>query len=188
MKGKTIRIFLTDGTATGILTAEIMNWTGKVLVAPRADLGLLGKREEARRTGVYFLVGPDPEQAGKDRLYIGEGDNVIHRLSHHAKDEAKDFWSKAVLVISKDANLTKAHVRYLESRLIRTAQSVGRASLTNGTAPPLPSLPESDQADMEYFLDQVQMVLPVLGFPYLQSKPRVTTPSQEKNGGTHIAA
>lgn len=175
MKGKTIRIFLTDGTSTGILTAEIMNWTGKVLVASRADLGLLGKREEAKRTGVYLLVGPDPEESGKDRLYIGEGDNVIHRLSHHARDENKDFWSKAVLIISKDSNLTKAHVRYLESRLIKTAQLAGRANLTNGTAPPQPNLPESDQADMEYFIDQIQMVLPVLGFSYLQSKPRLET-------------
>jgi len=29
VKGRTIRIYLVDGVPTGILTAEIINWTGK---------------------------------------------------------------------------------------------------------------------------------------------------------------
>ena len=57
--GKTIRIFLADGEPTGILRAEISNWTGKVLVAPCFRRGQLSKREEVRRTGVYLLVGPE---------------------------------------------------------------------------------------------------------------------------------
>jgi hypothetical protein len=61
MTGKTIRIFLADGEPTGILLAEISNRTGKVLVAPRSQLDQLSKREEVRRTGVYLLVGPDPD-------------------------------------------------------------------------------------------------------------------------------
>lgn len=52
MKGKTIRIYLVDGEPTGILTAEIINWTGKVLVAPRSQLADLAKRPEVKRTGV----------------------------------------------------------------------------------------------------------------------------------------
>ncbi len=171
MKGRTIRIYLVDGVPTGILTAEIINWTGKVIVAPRSQLAELAKREEARRTGVYCLVGPDPDNPRKDRVYVGEGDNVLSRLTSHDNDETKDFWTRAAFVISKDQNLTKAHGRYLESRLIEMAQQAGRANLANSTAPALPSLPEPDVADMEYFLDQVQMVFPVLGFGFLQPKP-----------------
>ncbi len=37
-KGRTIRIFLADGSPNGVLTAEIMNWIGKAVVAPRARL------------------------------------------------------------------------------------------------------------------------------------------------------
>jgi len=171
VKGRTIRIYLVDGVPTGILTAEIINWTGKVIVAPRSQLAELAKRDEAKRTGVYCLIGPDPENPGKDRVYVGEGDNVLTRLSSHDNDETKDFWTRAAFVISKDQNLTKAHGRYLESRLIEMAQQAGRATVANGTAPTPPPLPEPDVADMEYFLDQVQMIFPVLSFGFLQPKP-----------------
>ncbi len=77
MTGKTVRIFLADGESTGILLAEISNWTGKVLVAPRSRRGQLSKREEVRRTGVCLLVGPDPDDLLWALAYIGEGDNVL---------------------------------------------------------------------------------------------------------------
>lgn len=171
MKGRQIRIYLVDGIPTGVLTAEIVNWTGKVIVAPRSQLAALAKREEVKRTGIYCLVGPDPDSPGKECVYVGEGDSVWTRLLNHDKDESKDFWNRVVFVISKDQNLTKSHGRYLESRVIQMAQMAGRATVVNGTAPPLPPLPEPDVADMEYFLEQVQMVFPVLSFGFLQPKP-----------------
>jgi hypothetical protein len=174
MLGRTIRLYLVDGTPTGPLTAEIINWTGKVLVAPRSQLADTAGREEMGKTGVYFLVGPDPEKPGRDRLYIGEADSVKSRLAHHGRDQAKDFWERTIIVVSKDENLTKAHARYLESRLIELAAQAGRAVLANGTAPPRPPLPEADIADMEYFRSQVEMVLPVLGFNFLQSAPTLS--------------
>jgi hypothetical protein len=170
MNGKTIRIFLVDGEPSGILVAEISNWTGKVLVAPRAQLEQLSKREEVRRTGVYLLVGPDPDDATKTLVYIGEGDNVLKRLLIHNRRDAKDFWERTVVVVSKDENLTKSHVRYLESRLISLARQARRADLTNDTAPEPATLPEPDIADMEFFIEQVQMVLPVLGFDFTQPR------------------
>ena len=173
MKGKTIRIYLADGTPSGILTAEIINWTGKVVVAPRAKLAELAERSEVKRTGVYCLVGPDPDNPSKDRVYVGEGDSVLTRLTTHDKDETKDFWIRTVVVMSKDENLTKSHGRYLESRLIDMAHNAGRATLANGTAPSLPLLPEPDIADMEFFLEQMRMILPVLAFNFLQPKPTV---------------
>jgi len=151
-KGKTIRLFLVDGVASGILTAEIMNWTGKVLVVPRTQLAGLAGRPEAKRTGIYCLIGPDPQKQSEDRVYIGEGDNVLNRLAAHDRDESKDFWNRAVVVTSKDENLTKSHGRFLESRLIQIARVEGRAQVDNSTSPPLPSLPEPDVADMEQFI------------------------------------
>jgi hypothetical protein len=168
MSGRTIRIYLADGVPSGILTAEIINWTGKLIVCPRAQLDQLASRTEARRTGVYLLLGPDPENAGRDLVYVGEGDSVLTRLLRHNNDEDMDFWTQCVLIISKDENLTKAHVRHLESLLIDLTARANRARLHNGTSPPPPPLPESDVADMAYFLSQVQVVLPVLGFSFTQ--------------------
>ena len=76
MAGTTIRIFLDDGEPTGLLLAEISNWTGKVLVAPRSQLDQLSKREEVRPTGVHLLVGLDPDDPSRALACIGEGDNV----------------------------------------------------------------------------------------------------------------
>ena len=185
MLGKTIRVYLTNGKPTGILTAEIINWTGSVLVSPRAQLSELAKREEVRRTGIYCLVGPDPDNPLRDIVYIGEGDNVLKRLVKHDKDESKEFWTRCVVVISKDQNITKSHGRYVESRLITMVQRAGRAKLNNGTAPPLPQLPESDVADMEYFIEQLEIVFPVLGFNFLQPKPVLTTEGTVSNDDAH---
>lgn len=171
VQGRSVRLYLVEGSPTGILTAEIMNWTGHVLVAPRSRLGDALQRDEASRTGVYFLVGDDPDQPTKSRVYIGEGDSVVDRIKSHAKDGSKDFWTRACLVTSKDMNLTKAHVRYLENRFIALTKQADRANVANGNEPSPKSLPESDIADMEFFISQVQVVLPVVGFDFL--RPRV---------------
>jgi len=165
-------MFLVDGTPSGLITAEIMNWTGHVLVMPRSRLGEALKREEATKTGVYFLIGEDPEDPSQPMLYIGEGDNVRKRIKAHAEDENKEFWTRACLVTSKDRNLTKAHVRYLEGRLIEVAKQADRARLTNSTNPDVGHLlPESDMSDMEHFVSQIKIIFPVIGIDFLRSKP-----------------
>ncbi len=161
MSGKQIKLFLVDGTPGGLTTAEITNWTGHVLAGSRSDLADLLKRDEAQRTGAYILLGEDEAAVGNTRCYVGEADIVAERLRYHQRE--KDFWDRVVVITSKDANLTKAHGRYLESRLIELATRAGRVTLENGTAPALPALPEVDASDMDYFVSQLQIVLPVLG-------------------------
>ncbi|PQZ99391.1 endonuclease [Arthrobacter sp. MYb224] len=184
--GKSVRLFLADGTPGGLLTAEIMNWTGHVVAAPRSDLGALLKRPEANRTGIYILLGDDPDSMGGTIAYIGEGDDVSKRLYQHSRSEeqgGKDFWDRAILLTSKDANLTKAHARYLESRFISLAQKANRTRLINGTAPaPLP-LPESDISDMEYFIAQAKIALPVLGVNLFRNTTMVTESKDASSGG-----
>ena len=170
--GRTIRLFLADGSPTGVLTAEIMNWTGHVLTAPRSRIVEVLQRPEVTRTGIYFLVGSDPENPGQSIVYIGESDNVAGRLKQHNADENKSFWESTCIVTNKDANLTKAHVRYLESRLIQLTKSAARSKLQNGTAPDYGYLPESDKSDMEYFIEQLQTLLPVLGMDFLRVTPQ----------------
>lgn len=168
VSGKQIRVYLVDGAPGGLLTAEIMNWTGHVVAAPRSDVASLLTRDEVRRTGVYLLLGDDPNSlspSGK-AVYVGEGDDIAVRLRQHARPEeagGKDFWDRVVVLTSKDANVTKAHARYLEARLISAATGAKRATVVNSTAPPPIHLPEADISDMEYYLSQVHIVLPVLG-------------------------
>lgn len=171
--GKSVRLFLAEGTPGGLLTAEIMNWTGHVVAAPRSDLAALLKRPEATRTGIYLLLGDDPDSLGGQMAYIGEGDDVSKRLYQHARSEdqnGKDFWDRAIVLTSKDTNLTKAHARYLESRFLTLALKAGRSRLTNGTMPPPIVLPEADVSDMEYFIEQAKIVLPVLGVNIFRSQ------------------
>ncbi|MCK2168135.1 GIY-YIG nuclease family protein [Thalassospira xiamenensis] len=185
-KGRSIRLFLVDGAPGGIITAEIMNWTGHVLFGPRSRLADIIKREEATRTGVYFLTGSDPLGGSKPKVYIGETDNVAKRLAQHNKDESKDFWESVCIVTSKDQNLTKGHARYLESQLITIARDAGRSHLENSTAPDFSILPEADISDMDYFVEQVRTVLPVLGLEFLKEKTSITTGHSVKDSGQMI--
>lgn len=176
-RGRTLKVFLVDGSPTGLLTAEIMNWTGHVITGPRSRLPELIQRPEAQRTAVYFLVGPDQGIGVRTQVYIGETDDAARRLAQHNKPEdkgGKDFWERVCVVTSKDANLTKGHIKYLESRLISLAKQADRSELLNGTDPEYAGLPEADRSDMEFFLEQIQTLLPVLGLDFLRLRPRVT--------------
>ena len=163
--GKTIRIYLADGSPTGIKHAELVNWTGQALVCPRGRVGELLQWAESQRPGVYILLGED-ESGTKSMAYIGEAENVLLRLQAHIK--GKDFWDEVVFFTSKDQNLTKAHVRYLEARMVELASTAGRVTLGNSTAPQQPSLPRSDRDAMEEFLEPARVLLGALGFPILQ--------------------
>lgn len=167
-RGRTLKLYLVDGSPSGVITAELGISSVRAAVASRTALPDLIRREEASRTGIYLLVGPDPDLPGRQLVYVGEGDQVRTRLAAHDADEAKDFFTRAVLIVSKDENLTKAHGRYLESRVIAAIRGAGRAKLVNGTEPPFKGLPEPEIADMERVLDEIEVLLPVLGFDILR--------------------
>jgi Domain of unknown function (DUF4357) len=170
--GRTVRVFLVEGEPSGIITAEIMNWSGHALNAPRSKLADVLQRPEANRTGVYFLVGDIVEIGGRRKVYIGESDNVGKRINQHSRSDDKEFFERFCFFTSKDSNLTKGHVRYLENRLTEFVRESGRADCENNIEPAMGILPESDIADMEFFLSQTQIVLPVLGYDFLKAPIR----------------
>lgn len=178
--GKSIRLFLVDGTPTGVITAEIDNWTGHMISAPRTKLASLLMREECKKTGIYFLVGDNPDDPFSPYVYIGESDLIARRLKSH--NDQKDFWENACFITSKDQNLTKSHARYLEKRLIDIAKKEGRCTLENGTEGyNNMTLPEADIAYMENFLEQITILLPVLGYDFLAKKRRDSMPQESQN-------
>ena len=156
-KGRSLELFFIDGKPDAMLTAEVFNWTGHVLMTPRTQISEALKRKEARHTGIYLLFG---ERNGSPLLYIGEGEDISDRIRNH--DSRKDWWNIAILITSSANNLNKAHVKYLESRLIEEARAVGKIALENGTVPGRPGLSEAAQANMEAFIEYVLMVLPAL--------------------------
>ena len=119
-------------------------------------------RSESTNSGVYFLTGNDPE-TGNPALYIGEAESIRDRVKNHLE---KDFWNQIVFFISKDENLTKAHIRYCEGRLIEIAKTAGRAIIKNSQGSGS-KLPESDREEMEVFLEKMQQLLPPLGVELL---------------------
>ena len=167
-RGRTLKLYLVDGSSSGVITAELGISSVRAVVASRTALPDLLRRDEATRTGIYLLVGPDPDLPERQLAYVGEGDQVRTRLAAHDADDAKDFFTRVVLIVSKDENLTKAHGRYLESRIIAAIGAAGRATLVNGTEPAFKGLPEPEIADMERVLDEIEVLLPVLGFDVLR--------------------
>lgn len=176
--GRSVRLYLADGTATGILTAEIVNWTGHTLAGPRTRLEDALKREELRRTGVYLIYG-ESYASDLPSVYVGEGDEIATRIRAHSKDDDKDYWDRFVAITSKDMNLTKAHVKYLEGRIIRLLNEAKKCLVKNKTEPTFDRLPEADISDMETFLEELQLVLPVIGIDFLRKpKAPISTKSQ----------
>jgi len=176
MTSATIKLFLPHGDAKGLRTAEISNWTGKAIAAPRTELDSLLARDELDKAGVYVLTGSDP-MTNAPHAYIGEAEVIRERLKQH---RGKEFWVSAIVFVSKDENLTKAHVRYLESRLLAEATQVGRFTLEQNQAGGA-KLPESDREDMEVFLSRIRQLLPVLGSDLLT--PIAQLPSKPQAGG-----
>lgn len=159
-KGFSVRIFIPSGNPDGLRIIEKSNWTGQGLVFPRELYAEIRQRNEINRTGVYVLWGP--QKSGQLlKIYIGEGDSVLSRLNQHATQ--KDFWTHAVIFTSKDQNLNKTHVQYIEARLVQLAAEAKRAELDHGNVPQPPNLSEADKADAETFLDNILLCLPILG-------------------------
>jgi hypothetical protein len=106
---------------------------------------------------------------------------VAARLRIHLRSGDKDFFTRLAVVVSSDDNLTKAHVRFIESKLIRLARQAGVASLSNGTDPDFQRLPEADRADMDFFVEQLTLVLPIVGFDLFRRSVHTTASEGASN-------
>ena len=187
--GKSVRIFLPDAAVTGMRHAEILNRTGQAIACPRSRLEELKNWPEASKPGVYFLFEARLGDS-KPSAYIGESENVAERLLQH--DRKKEFWNEAVIFSSKDDNLSKAHIKYLESRLESLATLADRYKIENENSPTLSTLPRAEREAMEELLEDIRLVLGTLGYPVLEPLiPKLTptsptptpTPTPAATGG-----
>ncbi len=180
-KGRSLELYFIDGKPDGMLTAEVFNWTGHVLMTPRTRIKDALGRGEAGYTGVYILLG---ETEDGPLAYIGEAEDLGVRLRGHVS--GKDWWEVAVMITSTANNLHKAHVKYLESRLVELALTTKRMPLENGNAPTRSSLSEAATANMEEFLDTLMMVLPAIQVDMFVNKVQTEKTSKETVRATDL--
>lgn len=155
-----IHIFVADGMPDGLRIVTKSNWIGQALVCPRSRYPMAKSRAEFKHSGIYLLVGRSA-QDDQPLLYIGEAETVRTRLDSHYAN--KDFWTQAIIFTTTGNSLNKAEVQFLEARLVELATEYKRCSLDNGNTPQRPSLSESEEAEVEGYLDELRSLLPVLG-------------------------
>ena len=173
--GKTIKIFLIDGDPNGRMSCELSNWSGKAYKIPRIKIKECSDREDLNSTGVYLLFGKDDE--GRDQVYIGEAESILKRLNQQLT--SKDFWNETIVFISKDENLNKAHIKYLENRLHEIAKFANRYKVDNSIIPTQSAISESDRAEMEEYIEYIKMLENTLGHKVFDEK-REFKPKQKQ--------
>ena len=162
MSGKTIQIFLPDGNPRGVKVADITSRTVQVMFIPRAELDLAAKRQELSGVGVYFLIG-ETEDSGVKQVYVGEAEDCLARLKQHNKQ--KDFWSTALVGLSKTQYFTKSHVKYLEWHCHDAINAAGRFKLENSGVPTKSFVSESMEADLLDNFETLKVLVSTLGYP-----------------------
>ncbi|MEY4807776.1 MAG: hypothetical protein RLZZ206_2165 [Cyanobacteriota bacterium] len=161
--GFSVRILLQDGDVEGVRFLEIANWTGMAILSPRDRYLDLRNEPEFERTGVYILTGPDPDDEGVTRTYIGRADHLRTRIDNHVKE--RDWWDSCLCFTTSDDSLTLTHIQFLEAALLEQATKAGQVRLDNVQFPPIPRLGRADRLDLTRFLENVLMLTGMAGLP-----------------------
>lgn len=174
--GKSIELFLVNGTADSLIIAELSNWNGKAIKVPRIEVASCD-RDDIAQVGVYFLFCKEDD--GSDSVYIGEAENVKERLVQHLRDyqseKEKYYWSTAVVFIGRDLN--KALIRYLENRFVEIARESKRYLVLTKNTYRNTVMKESQIAVMEEFVDNVKILINALGYKVLEPFVHVNSSS-----------
>ena len=165
--GKSIELFLVNGTADSLITAELSNWNGKAIKIPRIEVASC-TRDDITQAGIYFLFCKEDD--GSDSVYIGEAENVKERLVQHLRDyqseKEKYYWNTAVIFIGRDLN--KALIRYLENRFVEIARNCKRYIVLTKNTYRNTVMKESQIAVMEEFVDNVKTLINALGYKVME--------------------
>lgn len=158
--GKTVTTYLIDGDPKGTQYSFISNKICQMFVVPRSNLAYLNEQEKLHKPAFYILIGEDEEI--KPQAYIGETENFKERVKDH--DNKKTFWQKALIFVSKDEDMTKADVQYLEYRAITEAKKSNSFVLNeNKQIPKAPNLPEHQRDAMDEFFEDIKFLASFIG-------------------------
>lgn len=157
---KTIQMCIFDGNPGGHIMCELSNWNGRVYKISRTELNGFANRKDCNYTGVYFLFGKDEES--NEIVYIGEAEETYYRIKQHLSDS--EYWNDVVIVLSKDNNLNKAHVKYLENAFYKMAKQSHRFIVINKTVPTRSTVSEFDEAMLNEFIENAKLLVGTLGY------------------------
>ena len=176
---KTIQIFLPGGDPRGIRVAEITTRIVQVIEVPRSLLGEFMKMPESDQVALYFLFG-EAEDGTEQKVYIGQTGDLRARLTKHNKE--KEFWQRALVLISRTHSLTQTHALYLEWHCLQASRLAGRYADENGNGGSKPYTPAPLQADCMEIYDTGHSLLATLGFPIFDpvAKPAEAAPAGER--------
>ena len=167
-RGKSISIYLMDGSVNGRIKCSLANWTGLCFKIPRTSLDLCKDRKELKQTGVYFLFGRD-EQTDKNVVYVGQasvrknGEGILNRLCEHNNNPNKDYWTEAIAITTSNDSLGPTEISYLEHTFCKLAREAKRYEVKNGNDPTIGNLSEEKQSEMEDFIDYAKVIVGTLG-------------------------
>ena len=166
--GKTVTTYLVNGDPKGTRYAFISNKICQMFVVPRSNLEYLDKQKKLQKPAFYILIGED--ESAKPQAYIGETENFKERVKDH--DQKKTFWQKALIFVSKDADMTKADVQYLEYIAVQLAKELNRYNLQeNKQTPKEPNLPEYQKDAMDEFFEDIKFLTSFIGITIFESAP-----------------
>lgn len=161
----------------GLRLVEKSGWSGKGVVCPRSLFQAARSGDEFAKPAVYILTGPSEESA-LTRIYVGQGDPVRPRLDNHARDKKKHFWTTVIFFCATNETLNKAHLQYLEARLLKLARDAQKAELDNKNRPGSPTLSKVDSAEAESFLREMLLCLPFIGVHAFEPANPLSTQSE----------
>ncbi len=159
---KTIQIFLPGGDPRGVRVAEITTRIVQIIEVPRSLVDDFTEMPESGQVAVYFLVAHSED--GEDpKVYVGQTGDLRARLTRHNKE--KEFWQRALVLVSKTNSLTQTHALFLEWFCIQAVRKAGRYVDENGNAGSKPHTPPPLEADCHEIFETGRTLLATLGFP-----------------------
>ena len=182
VRGKSINLFLMDGTSNGRIKCTLANWTGVAYKIPRTELDKCKNREDLSQSGVYFLFGTS-DQTDENVVYIGQagvrknGEGILCRLIEHKRNPDKDYWTEAIVFTTSNNSFGPTEISYLENRFCGLAHEAGRYIVKNGNDPTSGNITEEKESELEEFIDYAKIVMGALGhklFESLTEKPKTS--------------
>ena len=164
-KPRLLQTYLLSGSIEGVRIIELSESSVKAFVIPRIRLNDIKNREEINWPALYLLIN-----SGDNQLYIGESEKFFDRVKNH--DQSKDFWDLAVAIVSKDNNLEKGDVKYLESLAVEKAKATAAMEVLNKTVPSRNNVHEFKVHTLEAILEDTALIAESLGFSIFQSNSK----------------
>lgn len=167
-RGRTISLYLLNGSVTGIIKYTLPNWTGVIYKIPRTELDNCRSRADLQQSGVYFLFGKSDE-TGESVVYVGQaglrknGNGLLGRILEHSRNPEKDYWTEAVTITTTNNSFGPTEISYLENQFTQLAKNANRYIVKNGNDPNPGNITEEKESELEEFIDYAKVVMGIVG-------------------------